>query len=264
PPILHPSSPTQLSYVIYTSGSTGRPKGVLTEHRSLVNLCSWHKSFYGINKDDRASCYASFGFDASVWEIFPYLLAGVPVHIIPDNVRSDIERIDRYFATHRITAAFLPTPVCEQFMQIQTVSPSLRVLSTGGDRLSTFRKSSYRLVNNYGPTESTVTCCAYVVEDQAHRIPVGKPVSNTRLYILDAAGQLQPVGIPGHLHIAGAGLARGYLNRPELTAERFVKNDFCHGLTRIDTDKNRGDFVYMTGDFMRWLEDGNIEFLGRI
>ena len=138
-------------------------------------------------------------------------------------------------------------------MKIERPFPWLRILSTGGDRLSSSPQRSYRLFNTYGPTETTVTSSAYIVEEHSRRIPIGKPVGNTVLYILDPDGQLQPVGIPGHLHISGEGVARGYLNRPQLTAERFVNRE----------DSLDGP-VYNTGDLVRWLADGNIEFLGRI
>ncbi|MCP5107672.1 MAG: AMP-binding protein, partial [bacterium] len=220
-------------------------RGVMVEHRSLVNLCFWHNRRYSVTFSDRATKYAGIGFDASVWEMFPYFICGASLYIVPEEIKFDVHKLARYFETHHITIGFLPTQVCEQFMLQEKEPRSLRVLLTGGDKLRTFSPRSYRLYNNYGPTENTVVTTSYPVVSALDNIPVGKPVDNCRVYILDKDGRAQPVGIPGELCISGAGLARGYLNRPELTVEHFTP-------------------LYRTGDSARWLADGNIEFLGRI
>jgi bacitracin synthase 3 len=216
--IIHHSG--NLAYVIYTSGSTGKPKGVLIEHRSLVNLCCWHNRYYQVTGRDRIAQYAAFGFDASVWEVFPYLLAGAGIHIVGDAPKLDIGALQGYFEKSCITLAFLPTQVCEQFMDAEQGGEirnfSLRKLLTGGDKLNRFIKQDYDLYNNYGPTENTVVTAAFKVEDYWDNIPIGRPVYNHRVYILNNNLQLQPIGVPGELCIAGAGVSRGYLNRPGL------------------------------------------------
>ncbi|WP_270169189.1 non-ribosomal peptide synthetase [Paenibacillus sp. SYP-B4298] len=245
------AQPDDLAYVIYTSGSTGRPKGVMVEHRSLINLCTWHQREFEVSDQDRAIKYAGFGFDASVWEIFPYLLVGAAIHLLPEELRLDAGELQRYCVEQDITIGFLPTQFCEQFMEREL--PSLRVMLTGGDKLKTFRKQTYTLYNCYGPTENTVVTTAYPVTALSSNIPIGYPVHNSRLHIVDAFGQLQPIGIPGELCISGDGLARGYLNQPEMTAEKFAPSPLA-----------AGGRMYRTGDLARWTEQGTVEFLGRI
>ncbi|MGD2087187.1 MAG: amino acid adenylation domain-containing protein, partial [Candidatus Aminicenantes bacterium] len=247
---LYPSSPSSLAYVIYTSGSTGKPKGVMIQHQSLVNLCFWHNRCFSVASTDRATKYAGFGFDASVWEIFPYLIMGASLYILNNEIKLNLEKLNDYIEKNHITIAFLPTQVCEQFLGLE--NRSLRILLTGGDKLSEYVPCHFHLVNNYGPTESTVVATTFTVEQDSHNIPIGHPISNTRLYILDCNEHLQPIGIPGELCIGGIGAARGYLNQPGLTAEKFRK-DLIHN-----------DRLYRTGDLARWLPEGNIEFLGRI
>jgi amino acid adenylation domain-containing protein len=243
--------PQDLAYVIYTSGSTGRPKGVMIEHHSLVNLATWHNRFYDVTQYDESTQYAGCGFDASVWEIFPYLTAGATVHIIGKVLQLDLHKLNQYYEKKGITISFLPTPICERFLDLE--NHSLRALLTGGDKLRKYEAKGYRIFNNYGPTENTVVTTSFLVERNYDNIPIGKPNANVRIYILDQYEQLQPTGVAGELCIAGEGLARGYLNRPELTAAQFVANPFCPGAK-----------LYRTGDLARWLPDGNIEFLGRI
>jgi amino acid adenylation domain-containing protein len=244
--------PTDLAYVIYTSGSTGTPKGTLIQHNSLNNLCHWHNKYYSVTARDRATKYAGFGFDASVWEIFPYLISGASLYIIHKEIKSDIHRLNYFFEENNITIAFLPTQLCEQFMTLQ--NHSLRILLTGGDKLRTFIDRNYQLVNNYGPTENTVVAASFIVDKDYVNIPIGKPVDNTKLYVLNQYRQLQPPGVPGELCISGSGLSRGYLNQPELTMERFC----------LRRPGGLAPLLYRTGDLARWLPDGNIDFLGRI
>ncbi|MCK4260460.1 MAG: amino acid adenylation domain-containing protein, partial [Halanaerobiales bacterium] len=250
------NSANDLAYVIYTSGSTGKPKGVMVEHKSLVNLAIWHNTYYAVTFDDNTTKYAGFGFDASVWEIFPYLISGATIHIIGNEIRLDINKLNEYYESNKITISFLPTQMCEQFMEVD--NNSLRFLLTGGDKLKNYRKQSYQLVNNYGPTENTVVTTSLVVNESYNNIPIGKPIANLQVYILDKNNKVQPIGVSGELCIAGDGLARGYLNRPELTEEKFVQNPFRINPFIPETR------MYKTGDLARWLPDGNIEFLGRI
>ncbi len=248
-------SSRNLAYVIYTSGSTGKPKGVLIEHRSLVNLCCWQNRYHQVGSADCAAAYSGFGFDASLWEIFPFITCGAELHIIAEEIRLSPEALNHYFEANGVTITNLPTQFCEQFMEL-TENRSLKTLVTGGDKLRNFKPRNYRLVNEYGPTEYTISATAFLLDKAYENIPIGKPLANTWLYVLDRRMQLQPQGVPGELCIAGAQLARGYLNRPELTAEKFVKNPYETG--------EENALIYKTGDLVRWLPDGNLEFLGRI
>lgn len=240
---------TDLAYVLYTSGSTGKPKGVMIQHRSLVNLATWHVREFAMTERDRTTKYAGLGFDASVWEIFPSLIVGATIYVIPESMRHDIARLNRYMEENGITLSFLPTPVAEPFMRLE--NRSLKTLLVGGDRLQQVERRPYTIVNNYGPSENTVVTTSGVVKP-GELLTIGKPIANHRVYVINRDGQLQPIGVPGELCVSGEGLARGYLHRPELTAERFVENPFVPG-----------ERMYKTGDLVRWLPDGRIEFLGR-
>jgi amino acid adenylation domain-containing protein len=266
------------AYIIYTSGTTGQPRGVVVEQSSLVNLCCWHNRVYQVSARDNATLYAGFAFDASAWELFPYIIIGASLHIIPGTIKLDIDALNAYYEQHHITIAFLPTQMCEQFMEKD--NRSLRVLLTGGDKLRRFVKKNYDLYNNYGPTENTVVTTYYPVEQSLDNIPIGKPLDNTRIYILERESLTpQPIGIPGELCISGTGLARGYLNHPELTAEKFDQDLWDYQDDRDKRKKAQGSRIhksyrsyrsniskkiYRTGDLARWRPDGNIQFLGRI
>lgn len=263
----HPADLSALAYVIYTSGSTGEPNGVTLPHRGLRNLVSWHQRTYRVTPEDRASQVAGPGFDASVWELWPYLSAGASLHIAPPDVRLDPPALLRWLADERITLAFLPTPLAEAVLACPLPDAlALRVLLTGGDRLrrAPGRHLPFTLVNHYGPTEYTVVTTACVVEPNVEGTvaaggpPIGRPIDNTRVYVVDAERQLVPARVPGELAIAGAGLADGYLQRPALTAERFVSDPFTSA-DGIASDAR----MYMTGDRVRWRHDGQLEFMGR-
>jgi amino acid adenylation domain-containing protein/non-ribosomal peptide synthase protein (TIGR01720 family) len=245
------SGPDDLAYIIYTSGSTGKPKGVMIEHRSLVQLCHWHHRAFALNEQDRTTQFAGFGFDAAVWEIFPSLLCGAELHLVQENLRKDADRLNEYMNLNGITVSFLPTPICEPFMSLQ--NQSLRLLLTGGDTLKSFIPQRYKLVNNYGPTEHTVVATSFQVEESSGKIPIGKPIDNTSIYIIDKYFRLQPVGVEGEIAIAGTGIARGYLHNEMLTNQKFVDDPF-----------HAGRKMYLTGDRGRWLTDGNIEYKGRV
>jgi amino acid adenylation domain-containing protein len=246
----------RLAYVIYTSGSTGAPKGTELCHRGLSNLIAWHRRAYGLTPADRSTLLAGPGFDASVWETWAPLTAGASLHIPPPETIPSAPALLAWMAERRITVSFLPTPLAEAVLAEQVPEGlALRRLLTGGDRLR--RRPApglpFELINHYGPTESTVVATAGRVDPAGERVPdIGRPIANTRVYILDRALQPVPVGVHGELCIAGEGLARGYRNRPELTAETFVPDPFSEGR------------LYRTGDLARWLPSGQIEFLGRI
>ena len=254
-------SPGDLAYMIYTSGSTGRPKGVPIRHRSVVNLITWHQRTYEVMPADRATQLASPAFDACVWELWPYLTAGASIHVPANEVRLSPARLVRWLAARQITLCFLPTPLAEAALD-ESWPPGMRLrfILTGGDRLRRWpgRCLPCPLVNHYGPTESTVVATSATVppEPDGHAAPaIGRPIANTELYVLDRHRQLVPVGVPGELHLGGAGLADGYHRRPELTGEKFVPSPFRAG---------GSEKLYRTGDLVRWREDGQLEYLGRI
>ncbi|NEP13292.1 MAG: amino acid adenylation domain-containing protein [Symploca sp. SIO2C1] len=248
-----------LAYVIYTSGSTGKPKGVLIPHSGLVNLVSWHPRDFAISSSDRSTQLAGTAFDASVWELWPYLTAGSTIYLVTAETILNPEKLRDWLIFKQITISVVPTPLAEKLLALDwTENIALRTMLTGGDRLSRFPKDSlpFELINNYGPTENTVvTTSGLVASTESVLPPIGRPIANTVIYILDKYLQPLPIGVPGELHIGGAGLARGYLNRPELTEQKFIPNPFSN---------KAGSRLYKTGDLARYLPDGNIEFLGRI
>jgi amino acid adenylation domain-containing protein len=250
-----------LAYVIYTSGSTGQPKGVQITHRCLLNLIFWHQRAFAIEPTDRATQLASPGFDAAVWELWPYLTAGASLHFVADFVRAEPERLRDWLVKQEISISFVPTPLAERMLHLEwPTKTALRVLLTGADVLHHYAPANlpFVLVNNYGPTECTVVATSGPVSSDGRGDqlpPIGRPIANTRIYILDNGMHPVPIGSAGELHIAGAGLARGYLNRPDLTSEKFVSNPFSD---------IPGDRLYKTGDLARFLPDGQIEFLGRV
>ena len=239
-----------LAYVIYTSGTTGNPKGVMVQHKSLLNTCYWFIETFNLSRIDKSSKYMGVSFDPSIWEIFPQLIIGTQIHIINENMKLDMESLNNYFEENGITISVLPTQVCEQFMNIE--NKSLRTLITCGEKLKHYVKRSYKLVNGYGPTEDTVCATSFTVDRYYNNIPIGKPLANNQIYILDRNKKVQPIGVAGELYIAGNSLALGYINKKSLTEEKFVSNPF-----------NEGSKMYRTGDRARFLPDGNIEFLGR-
>ena len=256
--------PDDLAYVIYTSGSTGVPKGVEITHRSLCNLVLWHNATYDVSPGDRATQVAGAGFDACVWELWPYLAAGASIHIANDYVRLQVSKMARWMAEEVITLAFLPTPLAAAFLdQPLPEGLCLRVLMTGGEKLQRGPEHpvSFDIVNHYGPSECTVvTTCAKVAPDDpqaSYKVPppIGRPIHNTRVYVLDAWQRLVPFGLPGELYIGGVGLARGYRNAPSLTAESFIPDEFS-GVV--------GGRLYRTRDLVRFRLDGQLEFLGRV
>ena len=253
-------SPHHLAYVIYTSGSTGRPKGVAVEHVGLSNLCAWHRAQFAVDASSHATWISSPAFDASVWEVWPYLAAGARMSIVGPDMISDPPVLIAKLRDDEISHCFVPTALAAPLLQQAWPSDlCLRWLLVGGDRLAASPPQGlpFTLINNYGPTESTVVTTSTVVwaESDRQAPPIGRPIANTQLYILDRHQKPTPIGVPGQLHIGGAGLARGYLNRPELTAEKFIPNPFS---------ETAGERLYKTGDLARYRADGNIEFLGRL
>ncbi len=222
-------TPEHLAYVIYTSGSAGTPKGVMVEHHNLSNLIHWHSTAFNLKEGDRSSCVAGIGFDAATWEVWPSLCVGAGL-VLPPVANRDPETLIDWWQRQPLDVSFLPTPMAEFAFTRGAVNPHLRTLLVGGDRLSHFPGSlGFSLVNNYGPTETTVVATSGCIDAKDAALHIGRPISNTRVYILDTHGEPVPVGVTGELYIGGAGVARGYLNRPELTAERFLPDPFAGG-----------------------------------
>jgi amino acid adenylation domain-containing protein len=249
--------PTNLAYVIYTSGSTGAPKGVMVTHRGLCNLSRVQTARFAVGRDSRVLQFASSSFDACIWEIVMALTAGACLYLPPPGPLTGVDLVQRLEAQH-ITHATLP-PALLADLPTDAVLPDLRTLVLAGEAPSAAHVKRWtpgrRLVNAYGPTEFTVCASMHDCESsETGAPPIGKPIANTRLYVLDTRRQPTPIGVVGELYIAGAQLARGYLNRPELTAERLVPDPFA---------MRPGERMYRTGDLARWRSDGSLDFLGR-
>ncbi|MBF6327248.1 amino acid adenylation domain-containing protein [Nocardia transvalensis] len=261
-----------LAYVIYTSGSTGRPKGVMVEHRSVINRLAWMQRRFPIGPGDIVLQKTPISFDVSVWELFWWALEGATVALLPPGGEKDPEVIARTIAEQRCSVVHFVPSMFGPFLELLESAPELREALTAlrlvfcsGEALPPARVAQFgrifgtgavELVNLYGPTEATVDVTYYrCPTDSAavDRVPIGRPIDNIRLYVLDAERRLQPVGVPGELYIGGVGVARGYLGRPELTEERFVADPFVPG-----------ERLFRSGDRVRWLADGNLEYLGRL
>jgi amino acid adenylation domain-containing protein len=247
-------SPSDLAYVIYTSGSTGQPKGVMVEHSGLSNLIAVHERAFGVGTGDRVLQFASASFDASVWETFMALGNGATLCLAPRERLVGGRELWRLLSEQRINIATMPPSVLAGLPDEGL--DDLRLVVSAGEACPpevAARWSQGRdFYNGYGPTEATV-CATLHRCDGAERIPpIGRPIANTRIYLLDAHGQIVPEGVVGEIYISGQGIARGYLNRPELTSERFVPDPFAQ--------QGR---LYRTGDLARYRAGGEIEYVGR-
>jgi amino acid adenylation domain-containing protein len=252
-------TPDQTAYVIFTSGSTGVPKAVVVGHASLLNLMRWHIRAFDVTAADRATQLASIGFDAAVWELWPYLASGASIHVVNDETRTDPEKLRDWLVREKITISFAPTPLVERMLKLSwPKEAALRILLTGADTLHFYPPANlpFTLVNNYGPTECTVVATSAAVSAQpSDRLPaIGRAIDNTEVLILDDTLQRVPAGTVGEIYVGGAGLAQGYLNDAQLTAQRFVKNPF---------GDVPGPRLYRTGDLGSYLADGQISFHGR-
>ena len=254
-----------LAYVIYTSGSTGMPKGVMNEHRGVVNRLCWNPQGLSPQPDDRVLHKTAFSFDVSVWEIFWTLARGACMVMARPGGQRDPAYLKDLVEAERITMLdFVPSMLQSFIEHVHSGEcASVRQVLCGGEEVSPGLLASCaqklpqaQLNNLYGPTEAAVDATRWVFEaDKVDaRVPIGKPIANTRIYILDEQGQPVPIGVSGEIHIAGDGVARGYLNRPELTEEKFIPDPFS------DTPGAR---MYKTGDLGKWRSDGAIEYLGR-
>jgi amino acid adenylation domain-containing protein len=280
------------AYVIYTSGSTGKPKGVVVTHKSIANHCRDVVKHYQLEASDRVLQFASLNFDASLEQILPPLTVGAAVVLRGPEVWDPAD-FHRKAHEHGLTVINPPTAYWHQLVQQwasapETIPHGLRLAIAGGDmvRPESVRLwmqsplQAVRLLNAYGPTETTITAVTFEVPADAaanpRRIPIGRPLANRRVYILDTYGNPVPIGVPGELYIGGAGLARGYLNQPELTEAKFVPDPFVLSNKQSAADDQRfttaGDWrlppgdgrLYRTGDLVCYRADGAIEFLGRV
>tara|TARA_Y100001934_G_scaffold21990_1_gene24805 strand:- start:1801 stop:4953 length:3153 start_codon:yes stop_codon:yes gene_type:complete len=257
---LDPQNP---AYVIYTSGSTGRPKGVINTHAAIVNRLLWMQERYQLNESDRVLQKTPIGFDVSVWEFFWPLISGAKLVLAEPERHKDGAYLVAVVQSEEITTLHFVPPMLDAFLEVDGVEDckSLRRIICSGDTLTeSTQKACLRklphveLHNLYGPTEAAIDVTAWHCgEDHGATVPIGYPIANTTIHILDRDLNEVPIGEEGELYIGGSGLARGYLNRPALTAERFLPNPF----------QDSSEFLYQTGDRARYRTDGAIEFLGR-
>lgn len=251
------ASADNLAYVIYTSGSTGKPKGVLVAHRGLCNVTQAHIQALGLQPDSRFPLFASLSFDAATCHIFITLCSGATLCLVNPDPRLLNSSLIQILREQSITCLILSTSVLETLPFEQF--PKLKVIAQAGEVCSPELIERWgtgrRFFNHYGPTEASICSTRAECTNSGQAPPIGRPIANTQIYILDRRLQSAPIGIPGELCIGGAGVARGYLNRPGLTAEKFIPSPF---------DGEPGVRLYKTGDLARYLPDGNIEFLGRI
>ena len=257
------SSPENLVYVIYTSGTTGNPKGVMMQNDNIINLLLFHIN--SIKGNSKTIQLANNSFDVSFQEIFTTLLSGATLYPISDEIKKDILKLTEYIINYNINTIFLPTAyfkvLIENNLFLQSLSINMKNIIVAGEQLilnkeiiKSINQHSFEIHNHYGPAETHVVTTYVINKNCLNNLipPIGRPITNTHIYILDADLNPLPIGVAGKIYISGAAVSRGYLNKPELTAEKFIDNPFMVG-TRM----------YDTGDLGRWLPDGNIDFFGR-
>jgi len=259
--------PEELIYIIHTSGSTGKPKGVMNQHNGLVNRLLWAQKIFRLDADlDVVLQKTTFCFDVSVWELFWPLLVGVKLVFARPGGHKDDRYLQEMIRREGISTVHFVPPMLEVFLEQNLDLPSLKRVLCSGEALKTHQVNTFRkklpateLHNLYGPTEAAIDVTHWPVPGTGSpvtSVPIGRPVDNTPLYILNGEGVECPIGVPGELYIGGVQVARGYFGQPDLTAQKFVMHKVY-----ADTEAQR---VYATGDLARWLPDGNIDFLGRI
>lgn len=246
---------SDLFVVLYTSGSTGVPKGVMYEHSNALVTSEWVSKFYNIDSSSKVSAYASFGFDANAFDTYPALISGAELHIIPEDIRLDLIAVREYFNANGITHAVMTTQVGRQVAEMSDFN-TLKYLSVAGEKLSPLSKiPSYDMYNLYGPTEGSIVTSYFKVDRHYSDIPIGKPVDNLKIYVLDKQGRMLPPGAVGELCISGPHVTRGYLNKPEITDNVYTPDNYSD-----DLEYGR---LYHTGDIVRLNLTGNLQFIGR-
>ena len=259
------AAPGNLAYVIYTSGSTGSPKGVMVEHRGLTNAISWIVGTLGLSERDSCLLKTPITFDAAGRELFPTLISGGRLVIAEPNGHRDSYYLADLISHERVSILHCVPSMLRLLVEEPALhdAPALRAVMSGGEALPPqtvtrfYNRRQARLYNVYGPTEAIIDATCWPCDDRAagSTTPIGRPIPNARIYILDDLFRLVPIGVAGHLYIGGAGLARGYVGRPDLTAEKFIPDPFSD---------HAGARLYRTGDIARYLPDGSVEFIGRI
>ena len=247
--------PDDLFVLLYTSGSTGTPKGCMLMHHNITNFVHWYQKLGSITEESAVAAYASYGFDAHMMDIYPYLSAGATEYIIPEERRLDLMWINEYCAENNVTNLFMTTQVGRAFMtSIDNIAP--KIIGTGGEKLVPFEpRSDIKQFNFYGPTECTILTTAFLMDKYYDPIPIGTGCDNSRLYIVDKQLRMLPFGAVGELCVAGPLVSKGYLNRPEQNEKTYVKNPFDDG--------KYFDVLYHTGDIVKFLNDGNLSYVGR-
>lgn len=277
------NTPENLAYIIYTSGSTGKPKGVLVPHRGVVNHSWYMADFFELTPADSVLQFSTISFDIAVEEIYPTWFRGAKLVLRSEEILGSAAEFIKFSRQNQISIWNLPTAFWHELvyglsLTKQALPEKLRLLVVGGEKASlkayeTWRQlagvENIRWVNSYGPTETTVTATSYEAKEEIpEKLPIGRPIGNTQVYILDENMQPVSVGVPGELYIGGAGVAKGYLNRPETTAERFIPNLFLSLPENMSQGRQNSEFspgyLYKTGDLVRYLADGNIEYVGRL
>jgi len=271
---INQNSLDDLAYVIYTSGSTGQPKGSMVIHRGLTNYLCWAKHAYKVDNGQGAPVHSSISFDLTITSLFLPLLVGRTVTLLAtyqgSEALSHTLRTNKEFSLIKITPAHLD--MLSQLLHPEDIGGRVQRLVIGGEALRTDHLRFWQqhvpettLINEYGPTETVVGCCVYEVPPNRvfdDTVPIGRPIANTQLYVLNRHRQPVPMGVPGELYIGGHGVARGYLNLPTSTTEKFIPISACNFPIRLQLDEH-SQRLYKTGDIVRYLPDGNLEFLGR-
>lgn len=248
-------SPSDMFVMLYTSGSTGVPKGVIFEHSNTLVTTEFVKRYFSINEKSHCTSYASYGFDAHAFDIYPAITSGAELHVIDEEIRLDFPRLRDYFNNNKITHTVMTTQVGRQFAQLKGLN-TLKHISVAGEKLTPLSPpENINFYNLYGPTEGSIITSAFLVDKKYTDIPIGKAVDNLKTYIVDKENKLLPFGAVGELVISGPHVTRGYKNRKEATEKAYTLNPY--------SDQKTYNRLYHTGDIVRMLSDGNIQFVGR-